>query len=74
VAHVIHRKSESERVSFFFSTDDWDGEPEDREPEKCSELAWYPLRELPPNMVPHVRHAINQVALGNPYSEFGWRE
>jgi 8-oxo-dGTP diphosphatase len=74
LAHVIHRKSDSERISFFFSTETWEGEPENREPQKCSELAWYPLHELPPNMVPYVRHAIQEASLGNTYSEFGWRE
>lgn len=72
LAHVIHRRSEAERVSFFFTTERWQGEPVNREPHKCSELAWYPLAQLPPRMVPYVRHALEQVLAGNPYSEFGW--
>jgi hypothetical protein len=42
------------------------------EPEKCSELGWYSLTALPPNVVPYIRHAIDQVVQGNSYSEFGW--
>ena len=72
LCHVIHRRSEAERVSFFFTTSRWQGEPQNLEPHKCSELAWYPLRQLPPNMVPYVRHAIVQTLAGEPYSEFGW--
>lgn len=71
-AHVIHRLGTEERVSFFFTTEVWVGEPVNREPHKCSELAWYPQAHLPPNMVPYVRHAIEQVAQGRHYSEFGW--
>ena len=70
--HVIYRNGTEERVSFFFGADHWDGEPVNREPHKCSELAWYPLASLPGNMVPYVRHAIDQVGLGDTYSEFGW--
>jgi len=74
LCHVIHRKSDSERVSFFFTSEGWQGEPQNREPHKCSELGWYPLSALPSNMVPYVRHAIEQVVGGSPYSEFGWRQ
>ena len=72
LCHVVHRLSDAERVSFFFTTDTWQGEPVNLEPHKCSELAWYPLAQLPAHMVPYVRHALGQVLAGHPYSEFGW--
>jgi 8-oxo-dGTP diphosphatase len=72
MCHVIHRLGTGERVSFFFTTDTWRGEPQNREPEKCSELAWYPLDALPENTIPYVRHAIERTARGESYSEFGW--
>ena len=72
LCHVIHRRSEAERISFFFTTPRWQGEPRNCEPHKCSELGWHPQAALPPNMVPYVRHAIAQVARGVVYSEFGW--
>ncbi len=72
LCHVIHRRSTAERLSMFFTTDAWAGEPVNREPHKCSELAWHPRAALPGNMVPYVRHAIEQVAAGHAYSEFGW--
>jgi 8-oxo-dGTP diphosphatase len=74
LCHVMHRRSDSERVSFFFTPDAWYGEPVNREPHKCSELAWYPRSALPVNMVSYVQHAIEQVTRGNPYSEFGWHQ
>lgn len=72
LAHVIHRLGTEERASFFFTTDCWQGEPVNREPHKCAELAWHPRTALPPNMVPYVRHALAEVAAGRVYSEFGW--
>lgn len=72
LCHVIHRMSDAERLSFFFTTDTWQGEPVNREPHKCSELAWYPMAQLPWTMVPYVQHAIAQVQAGHLYSEFGW--
>lgn len=72
MSHVIHRMETEERVSFFFSPVAWQGEPWNREPHKCSELAWYPVEAMPTNMIPYVRHAIEQVLSGNQYSEYGW--
>ncbi|WP_395703627.1 NUDIX domain-containing protein [Aquabacterium sp.] len=72
LAHVVHRRSDAERVSFFFTTERWQGEPENREPHKCSELAWYPLQALPSNVIGYVRQAIGLWQRGEAYSEFGW--
>jgi 8-oxo-dGTP pyrophosphatase MutT (NUDIX family) len=72
LCHVIHRRSDGERISFFFSTDRWMGEPRNLEPHKCSELAWFALSALPEPMVPYVRHAIEQARDGCVYSEYGW--
>lgn len=72
LCHVIHRRSTAERLSLFFTAERWAGTPVNREPHKCSELAWHPEHALPANMVPYVRHAIEQAARGVAYSEFGW--
>ncbi|EGJ08838.1 MULTISPECIES: NUDIX domain-containing protein [Rubrivivax] len=72
LVHLIHRRSDSERMSMFFAAERWQGEPENREPHKCSELDWYPLDALPAAMVPYVRHALACIAAGETYSEFGW--
>lgn len=74
LCHLIHRRSEEERMSMFFTARQWAGEPRNLEPHKCSDLSWFALAALPGNMVPYVRHAIEQVRAGRVYSEFGWPE
>lgn len=74
LAHVIHRRSDDERMSLFFQASHWQGEPRNLEPHKCSDLSWFDMAALPGNMVPYVRHAIREVAQGRVYSEFGWAD
>ncbi len=72
LCHVIHRRSDDERLSLFFTTPRWEGEPRNLEPHKCSDLSWFAQDALPAAMVPYVRHAFAQVRQGRVYSEWGW--
>jgi 8-oxo-dGTP diphosphatase len=73
VAHIMHRKSiDSERVDAFFVAEKWSGEPKNMEPHKCDDLSWYSLSELPVNIIPYVRQALECVHNGKFYSEFGF--
>lgn len=72
LCHVMHRRGEDERVSFFFTAGRWTGEPRNLEPEKCGDLSWFTLDALPVNMVSYVRAAIERTRHGSTYSEFGW--
>jgi 8-oxo-dGTP pyrophosphatase MutT (NUDIX family) len=72
VVHVMNRKSEDERVDFFVVVKRWTGSICNCEPEKCDQLTWCPLDELPENMIPYVRNGIEEYQKGIYYSEFGW--
>ena len=53
-----------QRVDFFVTSRQWSGEPRIREPEKCLELRWCRLDELPDPVVPHERHVLERLASG----------
>ncbi len=68
----MNRKSEDERIDFFLLARRWTGEIANREPDKCDELAWYPVASLPNHMIPYVRQALQNYQDGQLFSEFGW--
>lgn len=70
--HVMHNSSGGGRVAFFFRVRKWDGVPENREPQKCSELRWASVGALPDNLVGYCRMALTDIADGKPFSLCGW--
>lgn len=42
------------------------------EPDKCSELLWADLNDLPHNLIPERKQAVFNFLNGIPYSETGW--
>ncbi|MCG2783504.1 MAG: NUDIX domain-containing protein [Anaerolineae bacterium] len=73
VVHVIHRKSNDERIDFFVQVNAWDGDIRNMEPDKCDDLSWFPLADLPVNIIPYVRNVIQDAGSGIFYSEYGWQ-
>lgn len=71
-AHIMHSSSSGGRAAFFFHVRDWDGEPENREPEKCSELGWFSLDALPGHLIDYCRVALQHIVAGDPFSVYGW--
>ena len=69
---VMHRKSDEERIDFFFTAGSWGGEIVNREPRKCDELAWFPLDDFPEYMVSYVRRALMNHRDGRWFDSFGW--
>lgn len=71
LVHVIHKQAEEgdhERVCFFFEASEWQGEPRNAEPDKCDDLRWFNLNNLPDKMAPEVSHALTQIEQGHIYS------
>lgn len=70
--HIIHRKGNDERCSFFFSAERWEGIPRNMETDKCDDLKWFSIDNLPSNLIEYVAHAIDCVRNHILYSEYGW--
>lgn len=69
---VMHRKKMDERIDFFFIVNEWEGEVKNMEPDKCDELKWFNLDELPLNTIPYIRYAIEQYLENQHFTYFGW--
>jgi mutator protein MutT len=71
-SQVMHRKDGDERVDFFLLVSEWNGEPVNAEPEKCDDLRWVNVDDLPANTVPYIRQALHNHRMGIKFDEFGW--
>ena len=68
--HTMNRRiPDDERVDFFFTTEKWQGEPKIMEPEKCSDLSWFEINNLPNNIIPYIKQAIDSYLNNVIYSE-----
>jgi 8-oxo-dGTP pyrophosphatase MutT (NUDIX family) len=67
-----HADAIDERVDFFFTARAWTGEPRIVEAEKCAELRWCRLDDLPAPMVPHEAYALSRLGAGDRYLTFGF--
>ena len=73
LVHTMHRRSpDREYIDLFFEASSWLGEPDNREPGKCDELAWFQPDDLPANTIEYVREAIVRSRAGASFSEFGF--
>lgn len=72
VVGVMHRLSDDERIDFFVACTQWAGEPRNLELEKCDELRWVDVEELPGNVIPYIRRAIDNYCAGRWFDNFGW--
>ena len=78
VVHVMSRYAISnlfelkDRVDVFIKVTKWKGEIKNLEPNKCDDLKWFPINQLPKNTIPFIEHALKCINKKIFYSEFGW--
>ena len=71
--HVMHRKKiRGEYIDYFFFCNNWTGEIKNAEPNKCDDLRWFNINNLPENMVDYIKEAIEHYKNNVKFSEFGW--
>ncbi|HLJ31011.1 MAG TPA: NUDIX domain-containing protein [Candidatus Babeliales bacterium] len=73
-AHSLSFKNEHDKaiLALVFKITEWNGHISNKEPDKCAQLAWFSVNELPDNIIPRHRHIIIMVQQGILYSECGW--
>ena len=67
--HVAHRLDERTYYDLYFQVCAWEGEPGINEPDKCAALEWFAVDQLPRNMIPCRRRALELWRAGTAYSE-----
>jgi hypothetical protein len=54
--HTVHHRQDdgvADRIGFFFEATRWQGDPVNREPDKCLALRWFPVDALPADLIPY---------------------
>ena len=72
IVGVMHRKSERERIDFFLVASSWSNEIINMEPEKCDDLSWFEIDNLPSNTIPYIKRAIENYISGVQFDIYGW--
>jgi 8-oxo-dGTP diphosphatase len=77
LAHVMHDVSGHGRMAFFLTADGWDLPGDDvgaaarlAGTRSYSDFGWYPLSELPANMIDRARVAVRNYAAGGRFSTY----
>ncbi len=72
ISHGTHPSKTEERIDFFFEATEWQGEPKIMETNKCDDLSWFRINQLPQNVIPYVKTGIENYEKKILFSEFGW--
>jgi 8-oxo-dGTP diphosphatase len=74
LAHVLHDVSGQGRMAFFLTADGWAGEAgavlKNPATRSYSDFGWFPLTELPANMIDRARVAVRNFAAGARFSTY----
>ena len=70
---TMHRNcGDHERIDLFFTATRWEGEPTNIEPGLCDDLSWFPIGQMPENVIAYIREAIGCFQTGKTYVEWNF--
>lgn len=73
LVHTFHRKGiETELIALVFQADIAGMNFKNNEPAKCDEIHFFNLYQLPKNIIPAHKQAIELIVQGVSYSDHGW--
>ncbi|WP_107657612.1 NUDIX domain-containing protein [Nocardia suismassiliense] len=61
-------------IVFIFQADTWSGEPWNREPERCSELRWFDVGDIPDDTILSTRAGLDMFRDNEHFGLYGWPE
>jgi 8-oxo-dGTP pyrophosphatase MutT (NUDIX family) len=70
---VLHETSDTEYITFFYTTNIWKGEPTILEPDRSDDLSWFLLGNLPDKTLANVTYVLTHMNDGILFSEFDWK-
>ncbi len=75
ILHISHRKLSNgigEILGIFLQAEKWDGEVKNMELDKCYEIGWFDIDNLPENTVKELNIVMQKINKKEIYSEIGW--
>lgn len=76
LVHTVHHRQGDgapDRIGFFFEATHWTGEPFNREPDKCLDVAWFTVHDLPHDLIPYPAAGLHGYLAGTPdVTLHGW--
>ncbi len=70
LVHVLHKVTKAEhRINLYFKALYYTGNLRSRETKKFSDVVWFPINDLPPNITASARQVIGKYRQGILYSE-----
>lgn len=70
---LVHRSGVTKNyVNIFFVTDCYSGKMENKEVEKCSEIVWRDIHNLPDNIIEIEKRVLENYGSNNFLIEYGW--
>lgn len=72
--HTLHATGPGlePRLGLFFMAERWTGEPHNREPDHCSEVGWFPLTDLPGDVIGYSAAGVRGYRDGRAFGLLGW--
>lgn len=64
IVGAIHLIADREYIHFFLKASAWSGDIKNMEPDKCDDLRWFGLFDLPEDTVPYIRRALDNYRSG----------
>lgn len=71
---LIHKNKGAIYYNGYFKAEKWINEPKINEPEKCEQIKWFDINNLPQNIIDDRLNAIESYKNKVFYSEFGWEK